>query len=91
MDILCQYLHAFLHSLAYMFRFLLSLSTHGDATYSQKNNFIISTHTNAEVTEGQLYVKIVCVQLIKLVTLQICHWIYRMSYNVAIMHFPVFK
>jgi len=91
MDILYEYLHAFLHSPAYMFKFFLSLSTHGDATYSQKNNFTINTYKNAEVTEGQLYLKIVCVQLIKLVTPQICHWKYRMSYNGAITHFPVFK
>jgi hypothetical protein len=68
MDILCEYLHAFQHSPAYLFKFLLSLSTHGDATYSQKHNLIKNTYTNAEVNEGQLYLKIVCVQLIKLVT-----------------------
>jgi hypothetical protein len=91
MDILCEYLHGFLHSPAHMFKFLLSLSTHGDATYSQKNNFIINTYTNAEVTERQLYLKIVCVQLIKLVTPPICHWKYKMYYKGANTHYPVFK
>ena len=90
MDILCEYLYVFLHSPAYLFKFLLSLSTHGDATYSKKNNFIKYMYTNAEVTEGQPYLKIVRVQLIKLVIPSICHWKYRMSYNASFTHFPVF-